>query len=69
MENDKIRWIAKYENSLWYKILFGVEALNLDNNFILHKREGEKPYKDYVNERLISAGAGVDRGHAVRVGD
>jgi hypothetical protein len=55
MENDKIRWIAKYENSLWYKILFGVEALNLDNNFILHKREGEKPYKDYVNERLISA--------------
>lgn len=48
-------WKDKYKDSLWFKILFDADKLSLDETFLSHKREKEKPYNDYVNERLLTA--------------
>lgn len=54
-EENALAWLDQYTDSLWFKILFDDDKLKLDKNFILHIREKEKPYMDYVNERLLAA--------------
>ena len=54
-EKKALAWLDQYTDSLWFKILFDDDKLKLARDFILHKREKEKPYIDYVNERLLSA--------------
>lgn len=54
-EENALAWLDQYTDSLWFKILFDDDKLKLDKDFILHIREKEKPYMDYVNERLLAA--------------
>lgn len=54
-EKKALAWLDQYTDALWFKILFDDDKLKLARDFILHKREKEKPYIDYVNERLLSA--------------
>ena len=53
--NYQMRWYDNYSSTLWYEILFGKEMLALEIDFLKHKREGGKSYKDYVSERLLCA--------------
>jgi len=54
-KKNPIAWLDNYTDTLWYHILFDDDKLRLDKDFILQKREREKPYKAYVDERLLSA--------------
>lgn len=54
-EENALAWLDQYTDSLWFKILFDDDKLKLDKNFILHIREKEKPYMDYINERFLAA--------------
>ena len=51
---DAKKWYDQYEHTLWFQILFDHKRLGLEKDFLEHKREG-KSYREYVNERLLSA--------------
>ena len=48
-------WYHQCKTTLWYNILFNSEWLGWDINLLEHTRESGKPYRKYVNERLLAA--------------
>ena len=54
-KNYQMRWYDQHSSTLWYEILFSKQKLGLEIDFLKHRREKGKSYKDYVNERLLSA--------------